>query len=480
MSSSESLLPPPLVIDLDGTLLHTDTLIESILVLLKRNPLQIFQVLLWALAGPLALKNRLAERVKLNVSALPWRLDLIEWASQQRAAGRTLVLATAAHRDIADAAAAHLGMFDRVLATEGGVNLKGSNKLDAIRSAVGPKFVYAGDSKADLPIWQAGVAAVLADTGSRLRAQVAAMVPIEAEFHTTGSRLRVWLHALRVHQWIKNVLVFVPLFTSFGFGQLDKVLAAVLLFTAFSLAASGTYLMNDLWDLESDRLHPRKRERAFASGRLSAIQGVMATAALLVAGHAVALCVSWQTAAMLSGYVVLTTTYSWVFKSYVLIDVLMLALLYSYRVLAGALATDISVSPWLLAFSSFTFFSLALVKRCGELVSLQQLGRQAASGRDYRVDDLVVLWPFGAAASVCATVVFGLYVASPETALRFSHPRILWLVAVGLVYWFGRLWIKTSRGEMHDDPIVFALRDRGSRITVLAMGAVFVAAFALR
>lgn len=470
----------PLVLDLDGTLLRTDTLVESVLVLLKRNPLHIFQVLLWALAGPLTLKNRLAERVSLNVALLPWRQDLLEWVRGQRATGREVVLATAAHRTIADAVAAHLGLFDQVLATDGTVNLKSEQKLEAIRAAVGPSFVYAGDNRADLPIWRAGSAAIVVGAPVALRAQAAALAPIEAEFGQPEGRLRTWLHALRVHQWVKNLLIFVPLFTAFAFTQPGKVLAAVVLFVAFSLAASGTYLMNDLWDLESDRQHPRKRERAFASGRLPALQGLAATAALLLLGLALALSVNLQTAAMLVGYVVLTTAYSWVLKSYVLIDVLTLALLYTYRVLAGGVAAGIEVSQWLLAFSVFTFFSLALVKRCGELVSLQQAGRDAARGRDYRVSDLVVLWPFGAAASICATVVFGLYVATPETAARFTHPRVLWLVAVLLIYWFGRLWIKTSRGEMHDDPIVFALRDRGSRITVLAMGLVFALAFGLR
>ena len=195
---------------------------------------------------------------------------------------------------------------------------------------------------------------------------------------------------------------------------------------------------------------------------------------------AVAALVSWPTVAVLAGYIGLTTAYSWVLKSYVLIDVLMLALLYTYRVLAGAVATAIDVSPWLLAFSIFTFFSLALVKRCAELVALQQAGRDTASGRDYRVGDLVVLWPFGAAASISAIVVFGLYTSATETAARFAHPQLLWLVAMGLMYWFARLWIKTARGEMHDDPIVFALRDGGSRVTVLAMMLTAVAAYGWR
>ncbi len=460
---------PPLVLDLDGTLTYTDTLFESVLVLLKRNPLYIFPVLLWALSGARVLKARVAERVQLNVATLPWRKDLLTWVTQQRAAGRQVVLATAAHRSIADAVAAHLQLFDQVLATDAHINLKGENKLAAIRAAVGPEFVYAGDSQADLPIWRASAAVVFAGVPAALAAQVRPGVRVEAEFVQPPAGWKLWLKALRVHQWLKNLLLFVPLFTAFAFTDASKVVAVLLTFVGFSLAASGTYVMNDLWDLESDRQHPRKCERAFASGRIGVLQGVLAAAGLVLAGLLVALWVSLPVGVVLLGYVVLTTGYSWVLKSYVLIDVLMLALLYTYRVLAGAVATGIALSPWLLAFSIFTFFSLALVKRCGELVSLQQLGRDAARGRDYRVADLVVLWPFGASASICAIVVFGLYVAAPETTARFAQPHLLWTVAVGLIYWFGRLWIKTARGEMHDDPIVFALRDRGSRVTVLAM-----------
>jgi 4-hydroxybenzoate polyprenyltransferase/phosphoserine phosphatase len=463
----------PLVVDLDGTLTYTDTLFESVLLLLKRQPWMVLAVLAWALRGPWTLKSQLAARVQLDVAMLPWRQDLLGWLRAQRAAGRTLVLATAAHRSIAQAAAEHLRLFDQVLATEGGVNLKGARKLAAIQARIGPAFVYAGDSRADLPVWSASAAVVLADVPAALAAQIPQGIPVEACFQRAAGGWALWLKAIRVHQWVKNLLLFVPLFTAFAFNQPDKVLAAGLIFVAFSLAASGTYVMNDLWDLENDRQHPRKKERAFASGRIGVMQGVAAAVLLLAAGLLLALTISTAAALALAGYVVLTTAYSWSLKSYVLIDVMTLALLYTYRVLAGAVATGIDVSAWLLAFSAFTFFSLALVKRCAELLTLEQTGRMAAHGRDYRVGDLVVLWPFGAAASVSAVVVFGLYASTPETAARFTRPHGLWLVALGMMYWYGRLWIKTARGEMHDDPIVFALRDRGSRIAVLAMAALF-------
>jgi 4-hydroxybenzoate polyprenyltransferase len=268
---------------------------------------------------------------------------------------------------------------------------------------------------------------------------------------------------------LKNLLLFVPLFTAFEGVQWGDWMLVVIAFGAFSLAASATYVLNDLWDLESDRRHPRKRLRPFASGALSLSSGIAVALLCLSVAFALSALVSVGFSAMLVGYVVLTTLYSLVFKTYVLMDVLMLAMLYTYRVIAGSIAVAIEVTPWLFAFSVFTFFSLALVKRCAELVLLESAGRKASHGRDYRTEDLVVLWPLGIAASLCAVVVFGLYVATPATEARYANVQWLWLMAPALLYWFSRLWIKTVRGEMHDDPIVFAVRDRGSRMVVVGM-----------
>ena len=301
---------------------------------------------------------------------------------------------------------------------------------------------------------------------------------MEREFPREGSGagLGVWLRAIRIHQWVKNVLLFVPLLTSFTFTDPTRVVAMLLAFAAFCAAASGTYLLNDLWDLENDRQHARKKARPLASGRLPLQHGVLAAGSLLVLGLFIASAVSWPFVVMLVGYVLLTTGYSWVLKGYVLMDVIALALLYTYRVLAGGIAIDMALSPWLLAFSVFMFLSLALVKRCSELVSLRQAGMTATRGRDYRVSDLVVLWPLGVGAGLCAVLVYGLFIGSPEARASYGASPLMWLVGVGLIYWLARMWIKTARGEMHDDPIVFALKDRGSLVAVGAMAAVPVVA----
>jgi len=457
----------PLVVDLDGTLTPTDTLVESVIILIKEHPLMLFMLPFWLLKGRAVLKSRIARYVTLPVASLPLRRDLVDYLFAEKARGRSLMLATAAHHSIADAVAARLKLFDAVLATSDQVNLKGKRKLAALQQHYPQGFVYAGDCSADLPIWAQAKGAILVGVPDAVGKTVRNGQAVEHEFFNAAAGLATWLKALRVHQWAKNLLLLVPLLTSFVFLEPAWLGAMVLAFMSFCLAASATYLVNDLWDLESDRAHPRKCKRPFAAASIGIAQGLGLAALLLTTAFVMAAFVSPGFAGMLALYLVLTSAYSWSLKRYVLIDVIMLSMLYTLRIVAGAVAIDRPVSSWLLAFSVFVFLGLALVKRCSELVSMRQLKLEAAHGRDYRTADLEVLWPLGCATSVAAVVVFGLYISTPEATDRYGSPELLWLSGLGLVYWQARMWIKTSRGEMHDDPLVFTVRDNGSRITVL-------------
>ena len=459
----------PLVVDLDGTLTPTDTLFESLIQLIKQSPLQLFRLPFALMKGKASLKNFISAYASISPEHLPYHQKFLEYLSEEKAKGRQIVLATAAHESIAVKVAAHLGIFDKVLATNSSNNLKGTAKLQGIRDCVGETFVYAGDSKADLPIWRASKAAVLVGVAPDTAALVRRDVTIEREFPREKVGLKIWMRALRVHQWLKNLLLFVPLLTAFSFLDFERLATITIAFLAFSLAASATYMANDLWDLESDRQHPRKRFRPFASAQLPIQLGLGVAACALTLSFVMSVFVSKGFFLMLLLYVALTSVYSWMLKGYVLVDVLMLSLLYTLRILAGSVAVGIPTSSWLLAFSVFIFLSLALVKRCAELVSLKESGAEGTRGRDYRVTDLVVLWPMGVGAALSAVVVFGLFVSAPETQARYGAPQLLWLIAIGLIYWLGRLWIKTSRGEMHDDPVVYAIKDRGSRVTVIGM-----------
>ncbi|MBR7971794.1 UbiA family prenyltransferase [Burkholderia vietnamiensis] len=466
----------PLVVDLDGTLITSDTLMESVIRAVKHRPANLLRLPFWLIGGRASFKSKVAGQVDFRAETLPYRQSLVEYLVREREAGRRIVLATAAHRSIAERVNAHLGLFDVVIATTGTTNLKSEAKLAGIRQRVGDDFVYAGDSKADVPIWTGAKGAILAGVAPGIAADVRGKIPIEREFSNERVGLSTWLKALRVHQWLKNLLLFVPILTAFAFFDAAKVATLVLAFLSMSLAASATYIGNDLWDLDNDRRHPRKRNRAFANGTLSITQGLRAAALLLVLAFVLAFAVSPGFTGMLALYLALTTAYSWRLKSVVLLDVIVLSLLYTHRIVAGAIAADIPVSRWLLAFSVFAFLSLALVKRCSELVVLRQTGRRASAGRDYRVDDLEVLWPFGIGASLAAVVVFGQFINAPETVARYTVPHLLWFVQIGLVYLFGKLWIATVRGVMHDDPVIHIVENRGCFGMLCIMVALVLAA----
>ncbi len=469
-------IPPPIVVDLDGSLTPTDTLVESLIKWFRKSPANILRFPFWLMKGRARLKEAVAAEAAVAADGLPYHQNLLAFLRQEKTAGRQIILATAAHVSIAQSVCGHLEIFDGMLATDAGQNLKGEAKLNAIRRRLGDNFVYAGDSRADIPIWKAARAAILVGVAPRTAAQVRAQVPVEREFARERIGPMDWMRALRVHQWLKNLLLFVPLLTAFSFLDPVKLTTVSVAFLSFSLSASATYIVNDLWDLESDRDHPRKRLRPFASARIPILHGLLAAALALGAGIVLALLVSPAFLAMLFVYLAITSAYSWTLKEYVLIDVLTLSLLYTLRILAGSVAAGISTSSWLLAFSVFMFLSLALVKRCAELLSLEQNGLSSTRGRDYRVSDLAVLWPLGVGAAVSAVVVFGLFVSAPDTQSHYASPQLLWLAAIGLIYWLARLWIKTSRGEMHDDPVIYAVKNHGSRITVLGIVLVMLAA----
>ena len=457
----------PLYVDLDGSVVRSDTLWESFASALRRHPLAAVAALAALASGRAALKRRLAELGSPDVESLPLHETLIAWLGEQRALGRRIVLATAADRTLAESVAARVGLFDAVLASDGRHNLKGRHKLAAIRSdAAGAPFDYCGNGREDVAIFAAARRAIVVGASQQVLGEARRQAQVDAVFEpkpALAQRLRAWIGALRPHQWLKNLLVLVPLLTSFRLDEPQLVGDALLAFASFSLAASSGYLLNDLLDLAADRRHPRKRERAFAAGRLSVRSGFAGSAALLVASLAIAWAVGERFAASVLVYLAMTAMYSGLAKRIALFDVATLAGLYTVRVLAGGAATGVDVSFWLLAFSVFLFFSLALLKRCGELVAQVAREEDTGKGRGYGVSDLSVLQSLGIATSCAALVVLALYVQAPEVTRRYASPQILWLMLFGMLVWLGRLWLDTARGRMHDDPLVHALRERGSR-----------------
>lgn len=466
----------PLCVDLDGTLTPVDTLHESLVALIRHQPLTLFLLPVWLFRGKAAFKREVASRVPLDASALPLNHELLDWLHAQKRAGRRLVLSTASHRSTAEAVAARLELFDEVVATDDGENLAAEGKRLALVRRFGDKgFEYVGNSSADLAVWPASAGAVVVGD-RRLAAEAATLAPLTAHFSVQRAGLRTWIKALRLHQWVKNFLIFAPLVLAHEIGNLDLVLATLLAFVSFGLCASSVYVFNDLLDLESDRRHPRKRERPFASGALPVSQGVGVGVLLLIAAVAVGTLVNPWFLLALGAYFLFTSLYSLRLKRYALIDVMMLAGLYTMRVIAGGAATLIPPSFWLLAFCILLFLSLGIVKRYAELDSTVSEGNAKAHGRGYWPDDLALLQSLGTASAYSAVVVMALYIYSASSSELYRHPELLWLTCPILLFWVSRVWLLTTRHHMHDDPIVFALSDRISLYLAAITGTVVLVA----
>ncbi len=468
MAVTESFLMRPLCVDLDGSVIRTDLLLECLLMLIKRNPVYLLLAIVWLVRGRAVLKAEVARRVQLDPTALPYNTQLLCWLRNEHARGRPLWLCTGANERLAGAIARHLGIFAGVIASDATHNLTGRLKAERLVRSFGfREFDYCGNERRDLAIWSCSSGAVVVSHGSALGMRVANRVPLLQTFPAGGDRLRAALRALRPHQWAKNVLLFVPLLAAHRAADSAAVTAAVVAFVAFCLCASSVYVLNDMLDLQADRAHARKSRRPFAAGDLPLAAGFILVPVLLLTAVLVAAFLSAHFLLVLVGYCILTTAYSLVLKGMIFIDAIALAGLYTLRIIAGAAAVDVPVSFWLLLFSVFLFLSLAIVKRYAELDALRRRGQLQAAGRDYDVNDLPMLESVGISAGYLSVLVLALYINSPATLPLYKHPKALWPLCVLLLYWITRIWMKTHRGKMHDDPVVFAMRDRVSLATGL-------------
>ena len=454
----------PLCVDLDGTLIRSDTLVESALALLKRAPWMLFAMVMWLLGGKARLKAAIAARQPLDASRLPYRAELVQWLREQ-AAHRPVYLATAAHRSIADDVARHLAFFTGVFSTDR-VNLSSGNKAQALAAAFGDKgFDYIGNDHADIPVWRQSAGILVVGASAAVSRAARRLGPVLAEFDgapSLGQRLRLWVKALRLYQWVKNLLVLVAPVAGHVLGLADTWEHIAVAFLSFGLAASAIYLLNDLLDLEVDRAHPRKRNRPFAAGTLPVMHGLLVSPVLLAAAFALGTTLGGKFILVLVSYVAVTTLYSGWIKQKLFFDVAALAWLYTVRVVAGAVAVGLPLSSWLLSVSGYGFLCLALVKRFAELASMERENKDTAAGRAYRVQDMPVVMALGCAAGLVASLVMALYVDSTASHVRYSHPIFLWALSPLLMIGMGRLWLIAGRGHMHDDPIVFVVKDKAS------------------
>jgi 4-hydroxybenzoate polyprenyltransferase/phosphoserine phosphatase len=456
----------PLCVDLDGTLIESDLLLESALRLLKRNPLYLFLLPFWLLRSKATLKAEIARRIDLNPALLPYNSRFVEWLQSEKASGRTLWLCTASNEKFANSVSSHLSLFDGVLASTRENNLSGRLKAQRLVQLFGEKgFDYCGNERRDLSVWQHAHAAVVVHGSARLAREAAGVSSVSRTFPSRGGTARALLRALRPHQWAKNVLVLVPLLAAHRLSDLDGLRAAGLSFVAFCLCASSVYILNDLLDLDADRAHPRKSKRPFAAGDAGIVHGVLLAAVLLLTAIGIAWGLPAQFQVAFAGYYILTVGYSLVLKGRVLIDTFALAGLYTIRIIAGAAASNVPLSFWFLLFSVLLFLSLAFVKRYAELDGLRRRQLLHAAGRGYFVDDLPVLQSMGTGAGYLSVLVLALYINSPDIQALYHRPKVIWLLCVLMLYWVSRIWIIAQRGNLNDDPLVYAFRDRMSLLT---------------
>jgi 4-hydroxybenzoate polyprenyltransferase len=477
--NSEALAARPLCVDLDGTLVRTDTFIEALLQLIRQSPLVVFLIPIWFIRGLAHLKGEVARRLTVDPATLPYDEALLTFLHAEKAKGRYIVLVSATDQAQADAVALHLGIFNDVIASDGTTNLKSAAKAQRLSQMYGAgAFDYAGNEMADMAVWReaGGVILVNADANTTLR--IKAERQVAHEFANQRATLRTYLKALRLHQWMKNILVFVPAVLAHQLFDVTAFGKASLAFVAFGLTASAVYVINDLVDLKDDRAHPRKRERPFAAGLIPLKQGLMMAPALLIGAALVSIFLPPEFAGVLAFYFAVTVAYSFFFKRTMLFDVLVLAGLYTLRIVAGSAALEIPRSFWLLAFSIFLFLSLAMMKRYVELADMGVDADQRERGRSYRAIDLETLSQFGISSGLISVLVLALHIDSPAVKSFYRNPEIIWLLCPLMLYLICRFWFVARRGEMHEDPIIFAIRDWRSQY-IVGVGAIVLLIAAL-
>ena len=425
----------------------------------------------WLFKGKVYLKNKIFGFVHLQYDLLPYNKEVLNFLEKEFSGGRKIILATASPVSAAIKISEIHPIFSEVYGTENKLNLKGFNKLELLINQFGEgKFDYIGNSKSDIVIFSSCRYSYLVGSNKSIEKEVKQISNLQHIWMPAKATLKDYLKEIRAYQWIKNLLLFVPLITSHSFKSLYLWALTFEAFCTFSLVASAGYLLNDLFDMESDRKHPRKQFRPIASGKISILSVCFLSILFLSIGlfFAEKLNVLFFFTVLL--YFLTSFSYSIFLKKLALYDVFILAILYSIRVFAGALAINVYLSFWLIAFSTFMFLSLALVKRCSELIQLKDETSLRMRRRGYDIDDIKLLEIMGIVSGFLAVVVFALYINSPDVTRLYSRPKILWSMSFLFLFWISRIWLFTTRGKMTDDPILFAIKDTTSYFIFFFIG----------
>jgi 4-hydroxybenzoate polyprenyltransferase len=471
-------LTVPFVVDLDGTLVPTDTLHEALFLLLKHDWSRAWRVPVWILQGRAVVKEKLGALVTdQDVANFPINADLLEFVEREARRGRKIVLATAADHSIAEKVAQRFPFISKVIASDGRTNLRGRAKAEALSEIYPKGFVYAGDSYPDVEVWRRSSGAIFAGNSRRLFEEVKDATQLFASFPKPSLGFNGLRRALRIHQWAKNTLIFVPLILGGKFLDAAAWTKGFEGFLAFGLLASATYLLNDLWDLHEDRQHWSKKNRPLAAGEMQIVLSIALILLLSFGAFSIAFVAASGSIALLAIYLGVTLAYSFRLKREPVIDVVLLASLFTMRLGVGIVVAGVTFSAWLLVFSMFFFLSLSLVKRQTEIVRMLAHGKESAPGRGYYAKDAPFLLASGVATMMGSVLIMVIYLiedAFPKGL--YKHPELLWAFPVVIFLWLARIWLLCHRGELHDDPVAFALKDRLSLVYVGIAGAIFAAA----
>jgi 4-hydroxybenzoate polyprenyltransferase len=466
----------PLIVDLDGTLVRSDLTLETLFAELGRRPAAVLGLLRLLFVSRAAFKHRLAQKASVDFAALPYDKAVLAIIDRAGAEGRRVYLASASSETLVAGVARHVGIFDGWFGSSATLNLKGAAKADLlVKNFDAQHFDYLGNGRADLLVWEQARKSITIRASVAVKRSLPAVSNQVEHLDAPRATAVDWIKLLRAHQWIKNVLVFIPLLAAHRFDA-TALSKALLAFLAFSLCASSVYILNDLVDLQADRAHPTKSGRPFATGAIPLATGLFVAPILWLVSFAVAAFSSPPFTLVLLSYFVLTTLYSFGLKRKMLVDAFTLASLYTMRVIGGAVAVGVVLSNWLLAFSMFLFIGLALIKRYVELTVLAEGNLPNPTNRNYHINDLVVIAALAAASGYSAVVVLALYINSDAVVPLYRHAGLLWFTCPLILFWFSRALLLAHRGMMHDDPIIFAAKDRVSLLTAVLLGALVLLA----
>ena len=460
-----------LVVDLDDTLIFSDMLHETFWAAFSNDYRIPIKSVTWLIRGKEKLKNKLGISAEINVENLPYNNDVINYIKKHRKQGGYTALVSASNQAVAEKIAKFLNLFDEVKGSSENLNLKGHAKAKFLITRFGVKnYDYMGDSLNDLPIWKNANKAITVNANS---STIKECEKINSNYHHLKSELSQniffnYLKVIRTYQWIKNILVFVPMFAAHQLTK-DNFIDSSLAFIAFCLIASSVYVINDLFDLNADRAHPIKKLRPFAIGTIPIKNGLIIFLLLFVPGIVISFIIEFYFFLLVLIYFTLSFLYSIVFKKKVILDICILGILYTFRIVGGGFTTEIQLSFWLLAFSIFLFLSLAAIKRQSELVDLKNRKRINIIGRGYLTNDLPIISTIAISSGFISVLLAGLYINSPDVLALYSKPWTLGVASIILLFWIMNIVFASSRGLVNDDPIIYAIKDNTSRVCFIAI-----------